>query len=183
LNKITEGAFSQLETDEFVKASNLVKPSLIRIEADEVTYSLHIIIRFEIERDLFAGKIEVSELPSVWNQKYKDYLGLDVPDDAKGVMQDTHWASGYFGYFPSYALGNIYDGMFLEKLNKDMPDWLNQVGKGEIKPTINWLKENVHQKSSLYDPRDLAEKVTGMKFSAKPFLNYLEDKFSKLFGF
>ena len=113
---------------------NLVEPSLIRIEADEVTYSLHIIIRYEIERDLFSDKITVSDLPQVWNEKYKEYLGLDVPDDTNGVLQDTHWASGYYGYFPSYALGNIYDGMLLEQLNKDIPNWLTKIEKGDLLP-------------------------------------------------
>ncbi|MHA2160689.1 MAG: carboxypeptidase M32, partial [Candidatus Thorarchaeota archaeon] len=152
-------------------------------EADEVTYSLHIIIRFEIERDLFSGEITVSELPQVWNEKYKEYLGLDVPDDTNGVLQDTHWASGYYGYFPSYALGNIYDGMLLEQLNKDVPDWLTKIEKGDLLPSIEWMAKNVHIESALYDPADLMKKITGSKLTAEPFLNYIENKYSSIFGF
>ena len=181
-DKITD-VFADISLDHFVKAMNLVEPSLIRIEADEVTYSLHIIIRYEIERDLFAGKITVSELPQVWNERYEEYLGVEVPDDAKGVMQDTHWASGYLGYFPSYAMGNVYDGMWLEKLEHDIPDWVSKLSEGNIMPSIDWMKENVQRHASFYDPGDLVEQVTGKKTSAKPFLNYVEDKYSKLFGF
>ncbi len=183
LKEFTGGTFPGVDDATFIKAMNLVKPSLIRIEADEVTYSLHIIVRFEIERDLFSDKITVSELPQVWNERYSEYLGIDVPDDANGVLQDTHWASGYFGYFPSYALGNIYDGMLLDKMQKDMPDWLSRIANGEIIPIVNWMKEKVHIQSAMYDPADLMEKVTGTKLTADPFLRYVENKYSTLFGF
>jgi len=183
LKEFTDGSFPGVDDTTFIKAMNLVEPSLIRIEADEVTYSLHIIIRFEIERDLFSDKISVSELPQVWNEKYSEYLGIDVPDDTKGVLQDTHWASGYFGYFPSYALGNIYDGMLLDQLKKDIPDWLTRVSKGEIHPAIDWMKKKVHVESAMYDPGDLMQKVTGQKLTAKPFLEYVKSKYSEIFGF
>jgi carboxypeptidase Taq len=183
LNELTGGAFSGINYADFTKAMNLVHPSLIRIEADEVTYSLHIIIRFEIERDLFSGKIMVSELPQIWNERYEEYLDVKVPDDTQGVLQDTHWASGYYGYFPSYALGNVYDGLLLEKLNKDKPKWLSEVGRGNTKPAIDWLSKNVHHHASLYDPIDLLKKVTGKEMTAAPFLSYLEQKYSNLFGF
>jgi len=182
LEEFTNRSFPGVDGITFLRAMNLVEPSLIRIEADEVTYSLHIIIRFEIERALFSDKITVSELPQVWNEKYSEYLGVDVPDDSRGVLQDTHWASGSFGYFPSYALGNIYDGMLLEKMQRDFPHWLDDVAEGNILPAINWLKENVHVYSAMYDPLMLIEKVTGKKLTAKPFLDYLEAKFSKIFG-
>ena len=155
LNKLTSGLYSGINIKDFTKAVNVVKPSLIRIEADEVTYSLHIIIRYEMERDLFSDKISISELPQVWNERYKEYLGIDVPNDSEGVMQDTHWASGYFGYFPSYAMGNVYDGMWLEKLNAEEANWLGQVEKGNMRPPIDWMIQNVHKMSSLYDPGDL----------------------------
>ncbi len=183
LNELTGGAFSGINLDNFMKAMNLVQPSLIRIEADEVTYSLHIIIRYEIERDLFANKITVSELPQIWNERYEEYLGLEVPDDTRGVLQDTHWASGYYGYFPSYALGNIYDGLLLEKLDKDEPKWLTEVARGNTKPALDWLCRKVHHHASLYDPVDLLKKITGKEMTAAPYLNYLEKKYSNLFGF
>jgi carboxypeptidase Taq len=183
LNKFTGGSFPGVDEATFIKAMNLVEPSLIRIEADEVTYSLHIIIRFEIERDLFSDKITVPELPHVWNEKYSEYLGIEVPDDTRGVLQDTHWASGYYGYFPSYALGNIYDGMLLDKMQKDLPNWLSGVTKGEILPPIDWMKKKVHLESAMYDPADLMEKVTGNRLTAEPFLEYVENKYSTIFGF
>jgi carboxypeptidase Taq len=181
-DKLTD-VFSDIELEHFSRAMNMVEPSLIRIEADEVTYSLHIIIRYEIERDLFSDKITVSELPQIWNERYEEYLGIEVPDDTKGVMQDTHWASGYYGYFPSYAMGNVYDGMWLERLDKDIPDWVANLQKGKITPPIDWMKEHIHREASLYDPNDLVEHVTGRKTSAKPFLSYVEKKYSSLFGF
>jgi carboxypeptidase Taq len=183
LNEMTGGIYSEVNIEDFVRAMNLVRPSLIRIEADEVTYSLHIIIRFEIERDLFSEKITVSELPQIWNERYEEYLGVEVPDDTRGVLQDTHWASGYYGYFPSYALGNIYDGMMLEKLNSDQPDWLSQVEHGNTRPAIDWLAKNVHHYASLYDPADLMKRITGKEMTAGPYLDYLEQKYSILFGF
>jgi carboxypeptidase Taq len=183
LNELTGGIFSGINSMDFAKAVNLVHPSLIRIEADEVTYSLHIIIRYEIERDLFSEKISVSELPQIWNERYEEYLDVKVPDDTRGVLQDTHWASGYYGYFPSYALGNIYDGLFLEKLNKDEPKWLSEVGNGNTKLAIDWLSKNVHHPASLYDPINLLKQITGKEMTAAPFLDYLEQKYSKLFGF
>jgi len=183
LNELTNGIFSGMNLTDFTKAMNLVQPSLIRIEADEVTYSLHIIVRFEIERDLFSEKITVSELPQIWNERYEEYLGLKVPDDTQGVLQDTHWASGYYGYFPSYALGNIYDGLLLEKLDKDEPQWLSEVGKGNIKPAVDWLCKNVHHHSAFYDPIDLLKHITGKEMTAAPYLSYLDKKYSDLFGF
>ncbi len=183
LNELTGGLYTGINAGDFTKAMNLVKPSLIRIEADEVTYSLHIIIRYEIERDLFADKISISELPQVWNERYEEYLGVKVPDDTNGVLQDTHWGAGYFGYFPSYAMGNVYDGMWIETLVKDVPNWLDEVGKGNIAPSIDWMKKNVHHYSSLYDPADLVKKITGKDTTSGPYLNYLENKYSGLFGF
>jgi carboxypeptidase Taq len=181
LNSILGNTLSGTSLEKFVKAVNLVTPSKIRIEADEVTYSLHIIIRFEIERDLFAGKIEVSELPEIWNQKYDEYLGIKLENDTEGVLQDTHWASGYYGYFPSYALGNVYDGLWYEQMNKDMPDWKKNLAKGEVVPAIMWHREHIHKYADLYDPADLAKHVTGKQLTAKPFVGYLKNKYSGLF--
>jgi carboxypeptidase Taq len=183
LNEFTGNVYSGISVDKFIKAMNLVRPSLIRIEADEVTYSLHIIVRFEIERDLFSDKITVSELPQIWNERYEEYLDLKVPDDTRGVLQDTHWASGYYGYFPSYALGNIYDGLLLEQINEAEPSWLKDVSKGNTKPAIDWLRKNVHHYASIYDPVELLKHITGKEMTAGPFLNYLEHKYSSLFGF
>lgn len=181
--KLTGDTFKDITSSQMEKAMNYVTPSKVRIEADEVTYGLHIIIRFEMERDLFAEKITIDELPQVWNQKYKEYLGLDIENDSEGVMQDTHWASGYFGYFPSYALGNIYDGVLLTKLNKDTPDWLNSVSQGNFTPVKEWLQENIYQYANLYDPEDLVKHVTGTGLEVKPYLDYLNNKFKAMYNY
>jgi carboxypeptidase Taq len=183
LKKIVGKPLRGVRLADFVGAVNIVQPSKIRIEADEVTYGLHIIIRFEMERDIFSGKLKVNELPQAWNEKYDKYLGVKIENDSEGVMQDTHWASGYYGYFPSYALGNIYGGMFLKKLRKDQPTWKKELKKGNFGPVKKWMVENVHQKGDLYDPADLVKEVTGENLTVKPFILYLERKYGKIYGF
>lgn len=183
LKELTGGILSDVDLDKFVHAVNQVKPSKIRVEADEVTYCLHIIIRFNIERDLFADKISVAELPQIWNQSYEEYLGVDIENDSEGVMQDTHWASGLYGYFPSYALGNIYSGQILATMEKELPDWKNQISSGNFQNIRRWLTKNVHNHGDLYDPADLIKKITGEELSVKPYLDYLYNKYSKLYGF
>ena len=183
LRELTGDTFKDITDEQMLKAANYVTPSKIRIEADEVTYGMHIIIRFEIERDLFNGDLEVSELPQVWNQKYEDYLGVEIMDDSEGVMQDTHWAAGLFGYFPSYALGNIYDGVWLTKLDKDLPEWKHHIANGSFRETKEWLRENVYRYGNLYDPEDMVEHVTGSRLVVKPFIDYLEKKFQAIYGY
>ncbi len=183
LKKITAPSLTRLELDPFVHAINQVKPSKIRIEADEVTYCLHIIIRFQMERDLFENKIEVNQLPEIWNQKYKETLGLRIENDAEGVMQDTHWASGFYGYFPSYALGNIYSGQILAALAKDIENWRSQLAQGNLKNIKGWLIKNVHSHGNLYDPTDLTRRITGKKLDSAPYLQYLQEKYGKLYEF
>jgi carboxypeptidase Taq len=181
--KKVSAPLANMELDKFVRAINNVEPSKIRTEADEVTYSLHIIIRFEIERDLFAGKIAVNELPEVWNQKYAEYLGVEVQNDSEGVLQDTHWASGLYGYFPSYALGNIYDGQITDTITKDLPNWRNQLSQGKLNEVNNWLKINIYSKGNLFDPEELIKKVTGKTIDSQPYLKYLNEKYSVLYSF
>ncbi len=176
LKKVTGKALADVDLDAFVKAVNVAERSKIRIEADEVTYGLHIIIRFELERDILADKVTVDELPQAWNEKYSKYLGVEIENDSEGVMQDTHWAGASFGYFPSYALGNIYGGMFLEKMERDLPEWRSSVQEGDFSPVRSWLRENVHSRGNLYDPADLVKVVTGKGLNIKPFLGYLERK-------
>jgi carboxypeptidase Taq len=183
LKKLTGKTLSDVSQDQMVRAVNYVTPSKIRIEADEVTYGLHIVIRFELERDIFAGKLKVNELPEAWNQKYRDYLGVEVEHDSEGVMQDTHWASGYYGYFPSYALGNLYDGIWTQKLDKDIPDWRTRISEGSFGEVKQWLTENVYGYGNLYDPEDLVKHVTGKPLQVKPFTRYLEKKFKALYGY
>ena len=175
--------FRGMKTRDFTAAVNRVQATTLRGQADEITYSLHIIIRFEMERDIFAGKIDVDDLPAVWNKKYKEYLGVTVKDDSEGVMQDTHWAGNSFGYFPSYAIGNVYDGMFVKKLSRDVPGYRKALRQGDCKPVIGWLSANVQSKGNLLDPPDLMKEVCGTKVTVKPFLSYLEKKFGKIYGF
>ena len=183
LKKIAGNTLPDLKLEKFVHAINQVKPSKIRVEADEVTYCLHIIVRFNLERDLFDDKITVKELPELWNQSYKDTLGIKIENDSEGVMQDTHWGSGSFGYFPSYALGNIYSGQILEAMEKTLPDWRKQIAKGNFSETRQWLAKNVHGYGNLYDAPELIKKITGRDLNVKPYLNYLKEKYSKLYGF
>ena len=185
LPKVKQAApsLSKLDLNAFIQTINKMERSKIRIEADEVTYSIHIIIRFELERDLFAGKIKINELPQAWNQKYVDYLGVEIQNDSEGVMQDTHWASGLYGYFPSYALGNIYDGQILAAITKTLPNWRSQVANGELGEVNLWLKENIHSKGDLYDPEELIKSATGTNLDSTPFLQYLNRKYSRIYGF
>ncbi len=182
LKQIARKELSDLKLDSFVHAINQVKPSKIRVEADEVTYCMHIIIRFNLERDLFANKVTVKELPQVWNQRYKDYLGVKIENDSEGVMQDTHWAGGAFGYFPSYALGNIYSGQILQAMQAGLPTWSTQLAKGNFKKVKTWLVDNVHSQGNLYDAPDLIKKISGKKLNVKPYLKYLNEKYSSLYG-
>jgi carboxypeptidase Taq len=181
--KKTAPNLANVELEKFVRAINKVELSKIRVEADEVTYNLHVIIRFEIERDLFADKIAVNELPEVWNQKYDDYLDVKVEDDSEGVMQDTHWASGLYGYFPSYALGNIYSGQITAAISKDLPSWRDQLALGKLNHVNNWLKRNIHSQGDLYDPEELIKKATGKNLNSEPYLKYLNEKYGNLYGF
>jgi carboxypeptidase Taq len=183
LKQLTGNTLRDLQLNKFVHAINQVEPSKIRIEADEVTYGMHVIIRFNIERDLFADKITVKELPETWNQHYKDTLDVKIENDSEGVMQDTHWAGGAFGYFPSYALGNIYGGQILTTMQKAIPDWRKQLTKGKFTNIKQWLTKNIYIQGRLYDPAQLIRKVAGTELNVKPFLNYLEQKYSKLYGF
>ncbi len=183
LKELTGSVLSDVDLDRFVHAVNQVKPSKIRVEADEVTYCLHIIVRFNLEQSLFADKITVAELPQVWNQTYKEYFGVDIENDSEGVMQDIHWASGAFGYFPSYALGNIYSGQILANMEKELPNWKSQLSNGNFQNTIQWLAKNVHSYGNLYDPPDLIKRITGEELNVKPYFNYLNKKYSELYGF
>jgi carboxypeptidase Taq len=182
LKQIASPLLDNLSVSQFLLLINHVNPSKIRIEADEVTYNMHIIIRYQIELALFENKIEVNELPEIWNQKYSDFLGLKIENDAEGVMQDTHWASGYYGYFPSYAIGNIYSGQILQALKKSMKNYKNKIELGELKDINQWLKQNVQSFGSLYDPNELMEKISGEKITAQPYLQYLEEKYRELYS-
>ena len=185
LPKLTQTApqLQNLKLEPFIHAINRVEPSKIRVEADEVTYNLHIIIRFQMEKDLFNDKIHINELPQTWNENYHKHLGLKIENDSEGVMQDTHWPSGLFGYFPTYTLGNIYSGQLAAKITENIPDWRSNLAKGNLQKVQNWLLQNVHSQGDLHDPEDLIRKATGQGPNAKAYLDYLNDKYSELYGF
>jgi carboxypeptidase Taq len=164
------------------RAVNAVEPSFIRVEADECTYNLHVILRYEIELELIEGRMKVSEVPDAWNAKVKQYLGLDVPDDAHGCLQDIHWSHGSMGYFPTYALGNLYASQFYEVINKDLPDLNDQIRNGDFAPLLTWLRTHIHQVGRRKTAVQLIQDVTGKAPSEAPFLNYLETKYGELYG-
>lgn len=167
--------------DELFHAVNKAEPSLIRTEADEVTYSLHVMIRYELEKKVMAGKLAVRELPEAWNRLYKEYLGLDVPDDRQGVLQDSHWSGGLIGYFPSYALGNAYGAQFLQKM-KETVDVDACLEKGDFKPINDWNREQIWQYGSLYTPAQLLERVLGAPFDPAVYPAYLKQKVHDVYG-
>jgi len=171
-----------IDADTFYRGINKVERSLIRVEADEATYNLHIMLRFEIEADLIQGNLAVDDLPEAWNSKFEEYLGLRPPDDRRGVLQDIHWSDGYFGYFPTYTLGNLISVQLWQKLSQDLPDLQNQIARAEFGELIDWLNEKIHRHGGKYEPMDLLKRVTGEELSAKPYLKYLTDKYSEIYG-
>jgi carboxypeptidase Taq len=168
--------------DDFYRAVNSVSPSLIRIEADEVTYNLHIVIRVELERELLAGTLKVKDLPEAWNTKFRRYLGIVPPTPDVGVLQDIHWAVGYIGYFATYTLGNLYAAMFYEAARRDIPDLEDGIARGELIPLRDWLVENVHRWGRRRSPAELAREACGKAFSAGDFKAYVTRKFGELYG-
>ena len=183
IKKEFKGSFSHIKLEDYYKGINKVSPSFIRVEADEVTYSLHIIIRYEIEKELISGKMTVDDIPSVWNEKTKKYLNITPPSDDLGCLQDIHWSLGYIGYFPSYSLGNIYAACFFKKFVKDFPSYKELIEKGYLYFINNWLYENIHKHGRKYSALDLIKKVTLDEFSSEPYLTYLNEKYSDIYSF
>ncbi|WP_404428320.1 carboxypeptidase M32 [Sutcliffiella horikoshii] len=181
LQRYAGGKFDEISLEEFYLAINESKPSLIRIEADELTYSLHIMIRYELEKALFNDELEVKDLPRAWNEKYESYLGITPPNDAKGVLQDVHWSGGSFGYFPSYALGYMYAAQFKQAMLKDLPNYDELLANGDLGPVKEWLTEKVHQHGKLKKPLEILKDVTGEELNADHLIKYLEDKYNKIY--
>jgi carboxypeptidase Taq len=170
-----------VELDSFLRAINRAEPGLIRVDADETTYSLHIILRFELEQELIAGTIELDELPAIWNAKMKEFLGVDVPDDAHGVLQDVHWSSGGIGYFPTYALGNVISLQIWARVREAIPDLDDQLAVGDVSELYAWLRDNLYSLGRKLMPLETLERVTGMgEIDPQPYLAYLGDKLEAL---
>lgn len=168
--------------EDFYRAINNVKSSFIRTSADEVTYCLHIIIRYEIEKAIFRDNVDVDELPALWNAKMKEYLGIVPDNDAVGILQDMHWSDGSFGYFPSYLLGSIYDGMYLQAVEKELGSVDTILSEGRIKDITAWLNTNIHQYGSTRKPLEVIENVCHAPVSAAPIIKYFKDKYTKIYG-
>lgn len=166
----------------FYKAINKVEPSLIRVNADEATYNMHVMLRLELEIGMVEGKIAIKDLPEVWNAKMDEYLGVTPPNDAKGVLQDIHWSGGAIGYFSTYALGNLVSAQWWEKIGKDIPDLDDQIRKGNFAELLAWLRKNIHRHGQKYDPQQLVEKVTGSRITPEPYVRYLKKKYSEIYG-
>ncbi|NWG07245.1 MAG: carboxypeptidase M32 [Chloroflexi bacterium] len=166
----------------FYKAINKVEPSLIRVNADEATYNLHIMLRLELEIAMVEGRVAIKDLPELWNAKMQEYLGITPPNDAKGVLQDIHWSGGAIGYFSTYALGNLVSVQLWEKLKKDIRDLDDQLRKGKFDALLGWLREKVHVHGHKYDPQDLVQKVTGSKITPEPYIHYLTKKYGEIYG-
>jgi carboxypeptidase Taq len=181
LKKYTNGQFNKVEIADFYRAINESKPSFIRIEADELTYPLHVIIRYEIEKGLFNGEIEVKDLPMIWNDMYEEYLGIRPENDAEGVLQDVHWAGGSFGYFPSYALGLLYAAQFKNKMLEELPNFDLLLEEGNLLPIKEWLTKNIHQYGKLKKPLEILNDVTGEGLNAQYLIDYLYEKFGKVY--
>lgn len=166
----------------FYKAINKVRPSLIRVNADEATYNLHIMLRLELEIGMVEGTVAIKDLPEIWNAKFREYLGITPANHAKGVLQDIHWSIGYIGYFSTYALGNLISAQLWERINQNIPNLDDQIRKGNFDELLVWLRKNIHQHGQKYEPQKLIEMVTGSKITPEPYVRYLAQKYSEIYG-
>ena len=180
-----QGVFStelgNVNLDTFYKGINKVEPSLIRVEADEVTYNMHVMLRLELEIVLMEGKLKVADLPSAWNERMVDYLGIVPPNDADGVLQDVHWSRGILGYFPTYSLGNLVSNQLWEKINQDIPGLSSQIQVGDFNELLAWLRENVHSHGSKFKPQVLVNRIVGSGIKPEAYVKYLNDKFGAIY--
>ncbi len=179
----TFSSMAGVSLDDWHFAINAVRPSLIRVEADEVTYGLHIMLRFDLERRLLSKQLEVRDVPEAWNTGMQQMMGLTPPDDARGCLQDIHWSMGAFGYFPTYQLGNLYAAQFFDAARRDLGDMDAQFRKGSFEPLREWLRENVHRHGQRFRPAELLQRVAGQELSAEPYMAYLRGKFQPLYGY
>ncbi len=182
LQKTFKGKVATLDLDTFYKAINKIKPSLIRVESDEVTYSLHVILRFELEKALIEGKLSVRDIPEAWNAKMKELLGITPKTNREGCLQDIHWSMGAIGYFPTYTLGNLYASHLFLGFEKQNPSWASRVSKGELDFIREWLHDTVYRHGRFYSSRDLLKKATGKDFSAKAYIDYLSQKYAAIYS-
>lgn len=182
LQKTFPTQLGEVDLETFHRAVNRVEPSLIRVEADEATYNLHIMLRFELEKALLVGDLTVNDLPAAWNDKFQEYLGIVPPNDSTGVLQDIHWSSGYIGYFPTYSLGNLIACQWWQVIRRAMVDLDSQIERGQFGELLGWLQENIYRHGKKFKPVELIERITGEGLSAGPYLEYLRGKFGKIYN-
>ncbi len=175
-------ALGEVQFQDFMKAINLIKPNLIRTESDELHYHFHVMIRYEIEKQLIEGSIEVEDLKEIWNDAYEKYLGLRPKDDMTGILQDIHWSHGSFGYFPTYSLGSFYAAQFYEQANKDIYKLEDKLKNGDSSELLSWLRTNIHSKGHSLEAEELCKELTGNGLQLYPFINYMEKKFNRLYN-
>jgi carboxypeptidase Taq len=175
-------ALGDVSVEQFYSAINDVRPSLIRVEADEVTYNLHIMLRFELEQQMISGELNAADVPGAWNEKFAHYFGMTPPNDADGCLQDVHWGAGLFGYFPTYALGNMYAAHFFNAADRELGGLHEMFARGEFQPLREWLNKNIHQRGKQYAATVLVKKTTGESLSHEPLVQHLRSKFEPLFG-
>jgi len=168
--------------EQFYRGINKVEPSLIRVEADEATYNLHIMLRMELEIAMLEGRLQAGDLPQAWNQKMSEYLGVTPPNDREGVLQDVHWSSGMMGYFPTYALGNLVSAQLWEKIHQDLPGLDDQIRQGKFDDLLGWLRVNVHQHGAKFQPQVLVKRVTGSTIRPEPYMRYLRTKYAEIYN-
>jgi carboxypeptidase Taq len=168
--------------ESFYRAANTVSPSFIRVEADEVTYGLHIMLRFEMENELIEGQLQAADVPEAWNAKMQDFLGITPPTAAQGALQDVHWSSGLIGYFPTYQLGNLISLQLWDKINAAIPDLADQIEHGEFGALLQWLRVNLHQHGRKFTSPELLQRITGGGLNPAPYLKYLNTKFGEIYG-
>lgn len=181
LQQIFHDQLHGVTMEQLYAAINRVQPSLIRVEADELTYNLHIMLRFEIEQGLIEGKTQPEDLPTIWNRKMEEYLGIVPPTDSEGVLQDVHWSFGAFGYFPTYTLGNLYSVQFFEQAKREIPHLEEEIAAGQLMGLRRWLEQKIHRWGRMFTPAHLAERVTGSTINPEPFLQYVEKKYGELY--
>jgi carboxypeptidase Taq len=181
MQAIFPSQLGEIKLEKFYKGINKVEPSLIRVEADEATYNLHIMLRLEIEIALMEKKLEVKDLPEAWNTYMKDYLGIIPPNDTKGVLQDVHWSSGMIGYFSTYALGNLISAQLWERINADIPDLPNQIREGRFMALLDWLRVNIHRHGAKFESQELVQRITGSKIDPAAYVRYLRQKYDEIY--
>jgi len=182
LQAVFHESLHNVDEETFYRAVNRSYPSLIRVEADEVTYNMHVLLRFELENEMLEGKLKVKDLPEAWNARVKSYLGVDVPNDRQGALQDIHWSFVSFGIFPGYTIGNLIGAQLMEKVRADIPDLDSQIERGEFGPLLGWLRKNVHRHGRKFTPNELMERATGKPLTAMPWIAYVRKKFGALYG-